>query len=127
MAKIAQPAQDLYTWLEREHTQAYIEDQQRHPWPPRDRRTPCCNPDCGTVCEGTYCSAACEAADNAVIEAMALKWEAQMLHAGCQRTRYYASREKNATVLLGKQALADQQYVADEARGGLVALACGRR
>jgi hypothetical protein len=125
MEKIAQPAQDLYTWLEREHTLAYIEDQERYVPLCPEKRTPCSNPECAAVCEGTYCSAACEAADNAVIEAMALKWEAQMLHAGCQRTHYYASREANARVLLGQRQLVAQQRERDGE--SLAALVCGYR
>jgi hypothetical protein len=127
MNSIAHRAQDLYSWLDQEHTRAYNEDRERHPWPPRDPRVPCSNPDCPRLCEGPYCSPACEAADNAAIEDMAQRWEAQMRYEGCQRTRYCASRETNATVLLGKRTLADQQRTADEAKGGLVALACGRR
>jgi hypothetical protein len=105
----------------------FANDQERHVPPFRDKRTPCSNPDCPNLCEGPYCSPACEATDNAAIEDMAQRWEAQMLYEGCQRTRHYASRETNATVLLGKRTLADQQRTADEAKGGLVALACDRR
>lgn len=114
---------NLHDWLEAEHTRTFIEDQQRHPWGPRDTRTPCANPDCPTLCEGAYCCPACEAADTAVIEDMARRWERQLLAEGCQRV-YYAN--DTGRVLLGNRNLADHQRTADDAAGGLVFLACHR-
>jgi hypothetical protein len=65
MKKIAHPAQDRYTWLEHEHTQAYIEDQQR--WP-RDLRTPCASPACANLTTDEYCSLACQTQEDALRE-----------------------------------------------------------
>jgi hypothetical protein len=127
LTSAGQPFPCYETMAENQARLDFMQDQVRYVPPVRDKRTPCCNPDCGTVCEGTYCSAACEAADNAVIERMAQRWEAGMLKANgnCQRM-YYADKE-TGRVLLGLKGLADEQYAKDEAAGGLVALACGRR
>jgi hypothetical protein len=104
----------------------YAQDQERYVPLFTDKRVPCSNPDCGALCRASYCSETCEAADNAAIAHMAQLLEAQMLQLGCQRTRYYADQE-TSRVLLGLKARADEQYAQDEAAGGLVALACGRR
>jgi hypothetical protein len=37
----------------------YAADQERHPWPSRDKRHACGNPDCATLTEALYCSEAC--------------------------------------------------------------------
>jgi hypothetical protein len=40
---------------------------------------------------------------------------------------YYTVQERDATIQLGTRTIADVQYAADEAAGGLVMLALGRR
>jgi hypothetical protein len=93
----------------------YAADQQRH----------CCsNADCSALCVGDYCSDACRAHDDAVLQDMATCWEVHMLTAGARPvTTHYA--DTTGRVLLGARQLADAQYATDEAQGGLVAMACG--
>jgi hypothetical protein len=60
--------------------------------------------------------------------AQAALWEAHMLQSGCQlAATHYTSVEPDAIVALGNRSIADAQRDADDAAGGLVALACGRR
>jgi len=92
------------SWMEHEAMQAFIDDQVR--WP-RDRRVPCAYPECSSLTTTIYCSGRCRHLD----DAMTLP--------------HYA--DETGRVLLGLRSLADQQRATDDAAGGLIALACGRR
>jgi hypothetical protein len=48
------------TWRE------YREDQERHPWPPRDTKRPCGSPTCQNLTTAHYCSPACQTREDAL-------------------------------------------------------------
>jgi hypothetical protein len=83
----------------------YAAHQQRHPWPVRDPRTPCAHPDCAALVGSLYCSEPC-----------------RVLVEGLDADDYDSEGEG---CLLGEIETADRQWAADQAAGGLAALACG--